>query len=331
MSDRPLLRLATRGSPLARWQARRVAGLLERAGIDSSLVVVETTGDRRLDVPLEQLGGQGVFVKEVQAAVVRHEADAAVHSAKDLPASAELGVPGLVLAAVPERADPRDLLVGGTVDSLPTGALVATGSARRRVQLTDLRPDLTFTGLRGNLAARLAAVGVDGVDAVVVAKAAVDRLEWQPPPGVVVETLDVGAMLPQVGQGALAVECRADDDTALAALAAIDDRSVTPLVMAERSFLAALGGGCTLPVGAHAQWVGAGDPAGDDGPLIRLVGLMASADGLVVLRHALTGSHPEAVGRAVAHHLLDDAGGRQLGDWASSDHVGPTVPMVVGE
>ena len=153
------LRLATRGSPLAMWQARRVEELLHRSGVSTSLVVVETTGDRRLDVPLDRLGGQGVFVKEVQAAVIGGEADAAVHSAKDLPASAEHCVPGLVLAAFPERADARDVLVGGRLASLPVGATVATGSARRRVQLANLRPDLTFAGLRGNLATRLATVG----------------------------------------------------------------------------------------------------------------------------------------------------------------------------
>ena len=188
-----------------------MAGLLEATGTPSTLVVVETIGDRRTDLPLEQLGGQGVFVKEVQAAVVRGEADAAVHSAKDLPSSVELSVPDLVLAAMPERGDPRDVLVGGGLDSLPTGSVVATGSARRRVQLANLRPDLTFTGLRGNLATRLATVGVGDVAAVVVAKAAIDRLDWSPPEGLVVEVLAPELMVPQVGQGALAIECRADD------------------------------------------------------------------------------------------------------------------------
>ena len=322
MSDRPPLRLATRGSPLALWQARRVAGFLEASGIPSSLVVVETTGDRRLDVPLDQLGGQGVFVKEVQAAVVRGEADAAVHSAKDLPASVELSVPDLVLAALPERADPRDTVVGGGLDSLPTGALVATGSARRRVQLANLRSDLHFTGLRGNLATRLGMVGVDGVAAVVVAQAAIDRLAWDPPAGLVVEVLDPDVMIPQVGQGALAVECRADDASTRASLATIHDDRVGPLVAAERAFLAELGGGCTLPVGAHAHWVG--DGSSD----LRLTGMMGSADGVVVVRHAADGSGPDALGRTVARYLLDEAGGRDLGDWLPSaeDHGGsPTV------
>jgi hydroxymethylbilane synthase len=316
VTDRPLLRLATRGSPLALWQARRVSALLAESGVTSSLVLVETTGDRMTDVPLEDVGGQGIFVKEVQAAVADGRADAAVHSAKDLPASEALMVPGLVLAAVPERADPRDLLVGGTVDHLPTGSVVATGSARRRVQLANLRPDLTFTGLRGNLATRLAAVGTGPVVAVVVAKAATDRLGWSPPDGMSVQVLEPGSMLPQVGQGTLAVECRVDDDLTRAALATIDDPMVEPLLRAERAFLAELGGGCTLPVGAYAVWTDSGVPS------IRLIAMMASADGVVVIRHAAEGPRPDVLGRSVARYLLDEAGGRDLGEW---------LPMPSGE
>ena len=305
VTGRPSLRLATRGSPLARWQADRVAGLLAAAGVETSLVVVETEGDRRTDVPIQALGGQGVFVKEVQAAVARGDADAAVHSAKDLPAAPEAQVPGLVLAAFPERADPRDLLVGARLDTLPAGALVATGSARRRVQLANLRPDLLFCDLRGNLATRLAAV--DHVTAVVVAAAGVDRLAWTPPAGVEVERLEPGVMLPQVGQGALAVECRDDDDRTRTALRAIDDAAVRRAVEAERAFLAELGGGCTLPVGAHAV---AEPEAG-----LALTGMVASDDGRVVLRHADRGADPVALGRAVARYLLDEAGAGGLGAW----------------
>ena len=305
VTGRPSLRLATRGSPLARWQADRVAGLLAAAGVETSLVVVETEGDRRTDVPIQALGGQGVFVKEVQAAVARGDADAAVHSAKDLPAAPEAQVPGLVLAAFPERADPRDLLVGARLDTLPAGALVATGSARRRVQLANLRPDLLFCDLRGNLATRLAAV--DDVTAVVVAAAGVDRLAWTPPSGVEVERLELGVMLPQVGQGALAVECRADDDRTRTALGAIDDVAVRRAVEAERAFLAELGGGCTLPVGAHAV----ADPEAG----LALTGMVASDDGRVVLRHADRGADPVALGRAVARYLLDEAGAGGLGAW----------------
>jgi len=306
------LRLATRGSPLALWQAERVTALLAAVGVEARLVVVDTEGDRRTDVPLSQLGGQGVFVKEVQAAVVRGDADAAVHSAKDLPASDDLAPPGLVLASFPERGDPHDVLVGARLDALATGATVATGSSRRRVQLANLRPDLTFADLRGNLATRLSKVGAHGVTAVVVARAALDRLGWSAPSGMPVDTLDARTMLPQVAQGALAVECRVDDAATRDALGAIDDAAVRRVVECERAFLAELGGGCTLPVGAHAV------PAASDGPEpdgLVLTGMMAGADGHVLLRHEATGSDGPALGRAVARYLLDDAGGADLGPW----------------
>ncbi|MEI7860836.1 MAG: hydroxymethylbilane synthase [Acidimicrobiales bacterium] len=308
-------RLATRGSPLARWQADRVVALLAAVGVAAEPMIVDTEGDRRTDVPLAQIGGQGVFVKEVQAAVARGDADAAVHSAKDLPASEALSIPGMVIGAFPERGDPRDVLVGGRLEGLPTGALVATGSARRRVQLANLRPDLTFTDLRGNLATRLAKVGADGVIAVVAARAALDRLDWDPPPGMAVETLEPEVMLPQVAQGALAVECRAEDDVTRTILAAIDDDSVRYLVEAERAFLAELGGGCTLPVGAHAVPVSAVDANGGNSR-IRLTGMVAGADGLVVLRHEMVGTDGLALGRAVARYLIDDAGGAELMSWS---------------
>ncbi len=312
--QRPFV-LATRGSPLARWQADRVVALLAAVGVTAEPLIVDTEGDRRTDVPLAQIGGQGVFVKEVQAAVARGDADAAVHSAKDLPASDLLGVPGMVIGAFPERGDPRDVLVGSRFDGLPTGALVATGSARRRVQLANLRPDLTFSDLRGNLATRLAKVGVDGVAAVVAARAALDRLGWEPASDVAVETLEPEVMLPQVAQGALAVECREDDDATRAILAAIDDAAVRYLVEAERAFLSELGGGCTLPVGAHAVPVSAVDGPGGPGE-IRLTGMLARGDGHVVLRHEMIGTDGLALGRSVARYLLDEAGGADLMAWS---------------
>jgi len=215
--------------------------------------------------------------------------------------------------------------VGGELGSLPTGSMVATGSARRRAQLGNLRPDLTFTGLRGNMATRLRAVGTGGVAAVVVAKAALDRLRWSPGDGTPVEVLDPEVMIPQVGQGVLAVECRADDDVTRQALAVIDDRDIRALVTAERAFLSELGGGCTLPVGAHASFVAAGpeSTAGVDhrGP-IGLTGMLASGDGLVVLRHRSLGDQPENLGRAVARYLLEDGGGSQYVEWERPDLAG---------
>lgn len=295
-----MLRAATRGSALARWQTDHVAALL---GGDVEAVIVQTEGDRRQDVPIEAIGGRGVFVKEVQAAVLDGRADFAVHSAKDLPSSPELQPEGLVLACVPERGDPRDALVGATLEGLAPGATVATGSVRRRVQLANLRSDLVFTGLRGNIETRLSKLG-DGIDAVVVAAAALQRLER--PEAATADVLAPGVMVPQVAQGALAIECRAGDERVLAALAALEHAPSRRAVDAERAFLAELGGGCDLPVGAHAVI----DEATGD---LVLTGLIASHDGTVVLRETVTGEgDPAVLGRALARALLDDAGGRAL-------------------
>jgi hydroxymethylbilane synthase len=294
----PALRAATRGSPLARWQAEHVAGLLRTADPDLrvELVVVETQGDRRLDVPIWELGGKGVFAKEVQAAVLDGRADLAVHSAKDLPSGR---FPGLALAAVPERGDPRDALVGSTVADLPQGAEVGTGSLRRQAQLAAARPDLRFVGLRGNMATRLAKA-VDH-DAIVVAAAALDRLGLGDR---IAERLPVDVMLPQVGQGALAVECRVDDNRLLERLAAVDHVPTHRCVAAERAFLAELGGDCSLPAAAHATIV-------DD--VVTLAGRIASVDGATVLHHEAQG-RSASLGADVARHLLDDLGGRALLD-----------------
>ena len=275
----PTLRIATRGSALARWQAEEVSRLLRAANpaCQVELVVVDTVGDRRQDVPVWEMGGQGVFVKEVQTAVIEGRADLAVHSAKDLPSAP---APGLILAALPCRADPRDAVVGVSLADLGAGAVVATGSVRRRAQLASLRPDLTFTGLRGNIATRLERVPAGG--AVIVALAALQRLGLADR---ATEILDPTVMLPQVGQGAIAVECRADDPDTAAALATIDDRAVHVAVAAERGFLAHLGGGCDLPVGAYARF------GVDGGPLV-VEGLMASLDGRVVLRSFSAGDMP---------------------------------------
>jgi hydroxymethylbilane synthase len=297
------LRIATRGSALARWQAEEVARLLRAVapGLEVPLVAVDTTGDRRTDVPVWDMGGQGVFVKEVQAALFDGRADVAVHSAKDLPSSTG---PGLALAAVPRRADPRDALVGGSLASLVPGALVATGSVRRRAQLAWLRPDLTFTGLRGNIATRLARIPPGG--AVVVAAAALARLGLS---GQATEILATELMLPQVGQGAIAVECRADDTRARSLLAAIDAPDLRAAVTAERAYLARLGGGCDLPVGAYAR----PDPETGDGLLVE--GMMASLDGRLVLRASITGAadEPGRLGRMLADQLLTTGGADLLG------------------
>lgn len=287
------LRLATRGSPLALWQANHVASLLGEA---VELVTVTTTGDRRTEVPVWEIGGQGLFAREVQAAVLSGRADAAVHSAKDLP---PVPAEGLCLAAVPRRGDPRDALVGRRLADLAPGATVATGSQRRQAQLAHLRPDLVFRSLRGNIATRLSRVPEGG--AVVVARAALSRLGLSPEP---METLDIDVMLPQVAQGALAVECRADDGATVEKLEPLQDLPTRRAVDAERAFLFSIGGSCNLPVGGYAR---------ADGAELRLDGLLAALDGTQLVRCSATAAPEEAaaLGREVAEKVLA-GGGRDL-------------------
>lgn len=301
------LRLATRGSPLALAQADIVTELLEaRApGIEVTRVVVHTEGDRRVDDALDQIGGQGIFVKEVQHAVMAGRADVAVHSAKDLPPAAP---PGLALVAVPPRADPRDALVGCVLEELAPGAVVATGSPRRRAQLAHLRPDLVFVGLRGNMATRLDRAADGTVAAVVAAAAALDRLGWADR---LTERLSPAVCLPQVGQGALALECRADDGDVRSLVGALDDPAAHLAVAAERAFLRALGAGCTLPVAAYGQ------TGGDGSQRVSLEGLIASGDGRVVVRGRLEGDDPEALGPALAHLLVDGRGASSIEGWGA--------------
>jgi hydroxymethylbilane synthase len=290
---------------LARWQADHVATLLHERdpSIEPEYVLVETAADRRLDIPLWTIGGKGAFVKEVEAVVLEGNADLAVHSAKDLPSTLP---DGLVLAAVPERGDPRDALVGARLDDIVVGGRVATGSVRRRAQLADLRPDLTYAGLRGNIQTRIDRLDQgNGFDAIVVAAAALQRLGLDDR---IAEILPAWALVPQVGQGALAVECRAGaGDAALAELlTSIEHGSSRRAVDAERAFLRELGGDCNLPAGAHATV-----DADVDGRLA-LSSVLASLDGHVVLRHRRSGSDPIALGVAAARHLLDDSGGAAL-------------------
>ena len=291
------VRIATRGSPLARWQAERVGALLRAhdRSIDVQLVIVETLGDRARDRPIHELGGQGVFVKEVQSAVLERHADVAVHSAKDLPS---MPAPGLVIAAVPERGDARDALVGHALADLGQGATVATGSVRRRAQLAHLRPDLEFVELRGNIQTRLSMVPADG--ALVMAVAALDRLGLA---AEIAQALEPSVMLPQVAQGALAVECRDDDRATRELLLRIEHGPSRLAVDGERAFLAALGGGCDLPVGAHVVPVEHG---------WRCEGLIADLAGATVLRHADVGRDPVSLGETVARVLLDERGGSAL-------------------
>lgn len=241
----PSLRLATRGSAQAKTQADAVAADLRAAGCSVELVLVETMGDQRQDLPLDVIGGQGVFVKEVQQAVLDGRADAAVHSAKDLPSQSH---PALTMGAYARRRDPADALVGLRLDDLAEGATVATGSVRRRAQLRAARPDLRFEQLRGNIGTRLTKVPEGG--SIVMAVAALQVLDLLDR---MAERLDPRRFVPAVGQGCVAVEARRDDAKTLQLLAALDDEPTRRAVEVERSYLAELGAGCALPLGGHVS------------------------------------------------------------------------------
>jgi len=238
------LRIATRASRQALAQSSAAAAALRAAtGREVELVEVNTAGDIRADVPLHIMGGQGVFVKEVQLAVLDGRADLAAHSAKDLPSAP---ADGLTIAAFTERRDPRDALIGSTLGDLAEGATVASGSVRRRAQLRRVRPDLAFAELRGNIDTRLSKIPDGG--AIVMAVAALQILEITDR---ITETLRIDEFVPAVGQGCVAIECRSDDASTIAALATIDHAVTRHDVEVERAFLAELGSGCSLPVGGH--------------------------------------------------------------------------------
>ena len=239
------LRLATRSSAQARTQAQSVADALAAAhpGLSVELVFVDTTGDQRQDVPLHTIGGQGVFVKEVQRAVLDGRADLAAHSAKDMPSTA---TEGLEIGAFCHRRSANDALVGLPLARLPEGATVATGSVRRRAQLALVRPDLQLVELRGNIQTRLSKLPEGG--SIVMAVAALEILGMADR---VAQVLPVDEFVPAVGQGCVAVECAADAPDVAALLAAVDDPTTRRSVEAERAFLRTFGTGCSLPIGAH--------------------------------------------------------------------------------
>lgn len=292
------LRLGTRGSALALAQSRQVASALTaQTGRDVELVRVMTQGDLS-SAAISQLGGTGVFVAALREALLRGDVDLAVHSYKDLPTAA---TDGLRIAAVPLREDARDVLVardGLTLGELPTGARVGTGSPRRTAQLRALGLGLDVVPVRGNVDTRIGLVAKGELDAVVLARAGLARLDRLDQ---VTETIDPLQMLPAPAQGALAVECRSDDELA-ELVAGLDDADSRAAVDAERALLAALEAGCTAPVGALAEVA-----EGDDGPEIFLRGLVAAPDGTDVVRLSATGPTTDAhgVGRRLAAELLD--------------------------
>ena len=242
-----MIRLATRSSAQSRTQSEIIAQAITTlsGGEQVELVFVETLGDQMPDVPLHAIGGQGVFVKEVQHAVLNGHADIAVHSAKDLPS---ISTPGLIVGAWCERRDARDALVGSRIDDLKHGATVATGSVRRSKQLSTLRPDLRFTDLRGNIQTRLKKIPEGG--AIVMAVAALQVLNLTEK---IAEILDPNVVVPMIGQGCVAVECRADDLQTRELLGLVDHPLTRRAVEIERMFLAELGAGCSMPVGAYVD------------------------------------------------------------------------------
>ncbi|MBX5491805.1 MAG: hydroxymethylbilane synthase [Chloroflexi bacterium] len=310
------LRLGTRGSKLALRQAELVRDALcvHHPGLVVELVTITTRGDRLADVPLQQISGQGVFARALEDALLAGTIDCAVHSLKDLPGVAR---PGLVLAAFPPREDARDALVARTAPSfaaLPHGARVATSSPRRAAQLLAARPDLEIVPIRGNVDTRLRKLAEQQLDATVLAVAGLQRLglaEW------ITEALPLGLCLPAVGQGALAVQGRAGDTTTQALVAPLDDAPTRAAVEAERGLLAALGGGCRVPIAGHATV---------EGTTLRLQGLLAAPDGRTVLRDQVTGptEAAAALGRELAERLLA-AGGAALVAAAATSSLDPTL------
>jgi hydroxymethylbilane synthase len=289
-----MMRLGTRASALAQAQSRMVAARVTASGSPVDLVPIRTEGDRLAEARLAALGGKGLFVREIEEALLRGEIDFAVHSLKDLPAELP---DGLVLAAFPEREDPRDVLVRrgpGPFETLPEGAAVGTSSPRRKAIALSLRPDLRIAPIRGNVDTRLAKLERENLDAVMLAAAGLRRLGLAPPHAM---PLDVDVFVPAVGQGVLAIEARADDAGTLAALRVLEHGATRPCAIAERAFLARLGASCVTPMAAHARLEGA---------MLRMTGIVASEDGRTVIR-AVAGGAPDtaaALGRTLAEDLL---------------------------
>jgi hydroxymethylbilane synthase len=293
-----MLVIASRGSQLALWQARWVERQLAAAGLESRIEIIKTTGDKITDVPLAQVGTKGLFTKEIEEALLAERADLAVHSLKDLPTELPAG---LLLAGVPAREDPRDAMVGRKLAELAHGAKVGTSSLRRAAQLRKLRPDLAIESIRGNLDTRLRKLDEGRYDAIVLAAAGLKRLGWGER---IAELLAPEVMCPAVGQGALALESR-ESGAGKDACAALDHPATRAAVTAERGLLAALGGGCQVPIGAYATVA--------DGRL-RLLAIVASPDGMELVRAESEGSVSEAaaLGCALGAELLERGARRIL-------------------
>jgi hydroxymethylbilane synthase len=296
MSAPAIVRLATRGSPLALWQANWVKSELERlhAGCRVELLKIKTSGDKITDVPLAKVGGKGLFVKEIEEALLDGRADLAVHSMKDLPVQIPAG---LHIAVTTKREDPRDALIaanGQSFATLPKGATIGTSSLRRGTQLLHRRSDLRIVPLRGNLDTRLRKLKSEKLDAVIVAAAGLHRMGWQ---AQITEYLPLEISLPAIGQGALGLECRIDDARINKFIAPLNDPTTATCVAAERAFLTRLEGGCQVPIAGHAVL--------EQGRL-RLRGLVASLDGKRIVADETSGPAAQAasLGTELAERLL---------------------------
>jgi len=291
--------IGSRGSQLALWQARHIAAKLADLGAETRVEIIKTTGDKITDVPLAKVGGKGLFTKEIEEALLARAIDVAVHSLKDLPSE----VPeGLTLAAIPEREDPRDALVGRPLEELGDGARVGTSSLRRASQLRALGQGIAIEMLRGNVDTRLRKLDQGDYDAIVLAAAGLKRLGLE---GRIRELLPPAIMCPAVGQGALAIETRMNDE-AFEVVRKLDHMESRIAITAERAMLAALGGGCQVPVGGYAVV---------NGKIVHLRAIVASPDGSRVIRGELAGvvlaDHPRQLGTALANDLLS-RGAREI-------------------
>ncbi len=298
--------IGTRGSALAMWQAHHVESLLRQRmpGLEVVVEIIKTKGDKILDVALSKIGDKGLFTKELETAILDQRVSLAVHSMKDMPTRLP---DGLVIAAVTARHAVEDALVaadGMTLEGLPTGATVATSSLRRQAQLLHLRPDLNIVDVRGNVQTRLERFHENGWDAMVLARAGLERLGLEHE---IAQVIPVEVMLPATGQGALCIETAGADQATIALLRQIEDTATRTAIEAERSMLGALEGGCQVPIGAHARV---------EGDSIRLDGLVASLDGRQLIREQMSGpsGDPVGLGRALADRLVAMGAGEILAE-----------------
>jgi len=288
--------IGSRGSQLALWQANHIAACLRKLGVETRLEIIKTAGDKITDVPLAQVGGKGLFTKEIEEALLAGSIDLAVHSLKDMPT----GLPaGLTLAAIPEREDPRDALIGRPLNELGAGSRVGTSSLRRAAQLHALGRGLVTENLRGNVDTRLRKLDEGHYDAIVLAAAGLRRLGWAER---IRELIDPGVMCPAAGQGALAIETRDDGGAGHEIARRLDDAATNVAVTAERSLLATLEGGCQVPIGAHARL---------DGDVLQLMAVVASPDGARVMRDRAEGRDAVVLGRELGERMLA-AGARDI-------------------